>query len=134
MARCPGNAHFPRPTHYNNHHTLDTAFAEDNRPWINADANGMLVVLLLRRIAYTLLTLFRSVTQRSDDARAIAWKSLMRWVWATLIAATATGRHRGLDGPTVAAIRHRSGRRLIRTIPSRVRPMPTTSGQSRVSP
>ena len=28
----------------NNHHTLDTAFAEDDRPWIEADANGMLAV------------------------------------------------------------------------------------------
>jgi hypothetical protein len=37
-----------------NHHTLDTAFAEDDRPWIEADERGMLAVLLLRRIAYTL--------------------------------------------------------------------------------
>ncbi len=35
----------------NNHHTLDTAFAEDDRPWIEADEHGMLAVLLLRRIA-----------------------------------------------------------------------------------
>jgi hypothetical protein len=43
----------------NNHHTLDTAFAEDDRPWIEADEHGMLAVLLLRRIAYTLLALYR---------------------------------------------------------------------------
>src|SRR6266568_8040730 len=48
----------------NNHHTFDTAFAEDDRPWIEADADGMLAVLLLRRIAYTLLALFREVTLR----------------------------------------------------------------------
>lgn len=54
----------------NNHHTLDTAFAEDARPWIEADAHGMLAVLVLRRIAYSLLALFRSVTQRSDDSAA----------------------------------------------------------------
>lgn len=40
-----------------NHHTLDTAFAEDDRCWIEADPHGMLAVLLLRRIAYTLLAL-----------------------------------------------------------------------------
>jgi hypothetical protein len=71
-----------------NHHTLDTAFAEDDRPWIKADANGMLAVLLLRRIAYTLLALFRSVTLRSDESRAIRWKALLTWVRDALIAAT----------------------------------------------
>ena len=71
-----------------NHHTLDTAFAEDDHPWIVADGQGLLNVLVLRRIAYTLLALFRSVTQRSDEARAIRWGDLLRWVWATLVAAT----------------------------------------------
>jgi hypothetical protein len=71
----------------NNHHTLDTAFAEDHRPWIEADAHGMLAVLVLRRIAYTVLALFRSVTQRSDDQRGIRWKALLAWVRDALIAA-----------------------------------------------
>ena len=71
-----------------NHHTLDTAFAEDDRPWIEADANGMLVVLLLRRIAYTLLALFRSVTLRSDEGHALRWKNLLAWVRDALVAAT----------------------------------------------
>lgn len=70
-----------------NHHTLDTAFNEDERPWIVADGQGLLNVLVLRRIAYTLLALFRSVTQRSDEARAIRWKQLLAWVRATLLAA-----------------------------------------------
>jgi hypothetical protein len=70
----------------NNHHTLDTAFAEDERPWIEADANGMLAVLLLRRIAYTLLALFRAVTLRSDESRAIRWKALLVWVRDALVA------------------------------------------------
>ncbi len=70
-----------------NHHTLDTAFAEDDRPWIEADANGMLAVLLLRRIAYTMLALFRSVTQRSDENRAARWKLLLAWVRDALVAA-----------------------------------------------
>jgi hypothetical protein len=70
-----------------NHHTLDTAFAEDDRPWIEADANGMLAVLLLRRIAYTLLALFRSTTLRSSESRAIRWKALLAWVRDALVAA-----------------------------------------------
>lgn len=72
-----------------NHHTLDTAFKEDDHPWIVADGRGLLNVLVLRRIAYTLLALFRSVTQRSDEARAMRWNDLLRWVYATLLAATA---------------------------------------------
>ena len=71
-----------------NHHTLDAAFEEDERPWIVADGQGLMNVLVLRRIAYTLLALFRSVTQRGDDARAIRWKTLLRWVCATLLATT----------------------------------------------
>jgi hypothetical protein len=72
----------------NNHHTLDTAFAEDDRPWITGDARGTLAVVLLRRIAYTVLTLFRSVTQRSEERRAMRWKVLLSWVRDTLVGAT----------------------------------------------
>ena len=60
-----------------NHHTFDTAFAEDDRPWIEADEYGMLAVLVIRRIAYTLLALFRAVTQRSEENRAMRWKALL---------------------------------------------------------
>ena len=72
-----------------NHHTLDTAFAEDDRPWIEADEQGMLAVLLLRRIAYTLLALFRAVTLRSDEHRSMRWKALLAWVRDALVAASA---------------------------------------------
>ncbi len=71
----------------NNHHTLDTAFAEDYRPWIEADPHGMLAVLLLRRIAYTLLALFRAAS-RSEGGRAIRWRALLTWVRDVLVAAT----------------------------------------------
>jgi hypothetical protein len=71
----------------NNHHTLDTAFAEDRRPWIEVDANGMLAILVLRRVVYTLLALYRSVTLRSDENRATRWLDLLAWVRDTLIAA-----------------------------------------------
>lgn len=70
------------------HHTLDTAFTEDERPWIVADGTGTLAVLVLRRMAYTLLALFRSVTSRGEAARAMRWGELLRRVWVTLVAAT----------------------------------------------
>ena len=41
------------------HQILDQSFEEDTKPWVLNDPNGMLVVLVLRRIAYTLLTLYR---------------------------------------------------------------------------
>jgi hypothetical protein len=69
------------------HCTLDTAFAEDERPWIEADPQGMLAVLLLRRIAYTLLALFRAAS-RTDDGRAIRWQALLTSVRDILVAAT----------------------------------------------
>ena len=47
-----------------------------------------LVVATLRRIAYSILTLFRSVTQRSDQQRAVPWKPLMRDVLFALVATT----------------------------------------------
>jgi len=72
----------------NAHHTLDTAFAEDDRPWIAADPQGMLAVLVLRRIAYTLLTLYRAVTLRSDEGHATRWKALLQSVRDVLVAAT----------------------------------------------
>ncbi len=72
----------------NNHHTFDTAFAEDDRPWIEADANGMLAVLILRRIAFTLLALFRA-SLRTEHTRAMPWSDLMHWMCVTLVAATA---------------------------------------------
>jgi hypothetical protein len=68
------------------HHTLDTAFAEDDRPWIEADPQGMLAVLLLRRIAYTLLALFRAAS-RTDEGRAVRWRALLTWVRDVLVAA-----------------------------------------------
>jgi len=70
------------------HFTLDTALAEDDHPWIVNDPQGMVVVALLRRIAYNLLALFRNVTQRSEDRRGTPWRDLMRWMYNALIALT----------------------------------------------
>ena len=74
----------------NCHNTWDTAFEEDDRLWITADPKGAMNVMLLRRIAYNMLALFRAVTQRSEEKRMTPWKDLLRWVYNTLIAAQET--------------------------------------------
>jgi hypothetical protein len=71
----------------NCHNTWDKLFREDTRPWIKKP-RGMLNVMMLRRIAYTMMALFRSVTQRSDKARAVPWKRLMKQFYNAFIAAT----------------------------------------------
>ena len=71
------------------HQSLDAAFAEDAHPWIESVPRAAVVVAILRRIAYDLLTLFRSVTQRAETNRQLPWRSLMRDLYITLVAATA---------------------------------------------
>ncbi|HJW76113.1 MAG TPA: ISAs1 family transposase [Thermoleophilia bacterium] len=80
----------------NCHHTWDAVLQEDEHPWIQRCPRATVVVMVLRRIAYNLLTLFRSVTQRSDDRRQMPWRDLLRAIYITLIAATddTLGRHR----------------------------------------
>jgi hypothetical protein len=79
------------------HQILDTAFEEDDHPWIETLRNtrrgeacprAALVVAILRRIAYTMLALFRSVTQRSDERRATPWQTLMTDLFVALISTT----------------------------------------------
>jgi hypothetical protein len=70
------------------HQILDTAFEEDDHPWIEACTRAALVVAILRRIAYTMLALFRSVTQRSDERRATPWQTLMTDLFVSLISTT----------------------------------------------
>lgn len=71
------------------HNTWDTAFKEDDNPWIETDPKGMVAVLVLRRLAYNVLALFRAVTQRSEERRQTPWKTVIRWVYNMLIAAQA---------------------------------------------
>lgn len=87
----------------NCHHTWDTVFKEDERPWIVAHPRGMVVVMLLRRIAYNLLALFRSVTQRSEERRLVPWLTLLRWLYQAVVSATPddVGALRG-RGPVAA--------------------------------
>ncbi len=58
------------------HQILDVAFLEDDHPWIESEPRAALVVAVLRRIAYTMLALFRGVTQRSDERRTVPWRTL----------------------------------------------------------
>lgn len=70
------------------HQALDVSFEEDDHPFIEANPRGALVVAILRRIAYTILTLFRSVTQRSDERRHVPWKELMRDLFVAFLTTT----------------------------------------------
>lgn len=72
------------------HNTWDrkNVFDEDNHPWIESHPRAMVVLMLLRRIAYNMLELFRTVTQRSQEKRQTPWRDLMRWIYNTVIAAT----------------------------------------------
>lgn len=74
----------------NCHNTWDTAFEEDDHPWIVANPKGAINVMLLRRLTYNMLALFRSVTQRSEENRMAPWRDILRWVYNTLIAARET--------------------------------------------
>lgn len=58
------------------HQTFDRIFQEDTRPWV-LQPRAMVVVQLLRRLVYTMLSLFRSVTQRSEIKKQIPWKTLL---------------------------------------------------------
>ena len=59
------------------HWTLDVPLQEDAHPWIESEPQGALVLALLRRVAYNMLSLFRAVTLRAEDNRATPWKSLL---------------------------------------------------------
>ena len=88
----------PRPTRHDCHNTWDTAFAEDDRPWIVASPQGTVVMMLLRRIAYNMLALYRAVTQRAEEKRRTPWKALLRWMRDMLVA---------LDEEDLAGLRNR---------------------------
>ena len=70
------------------HHTFDTVFAEDDRRWIEVDPVGALVIVILRRIAYSLLAFYRAVTLRSEERRYPPWKDLLTRIFVAMVAAT----------------------------------------------
>ena len=89
---------FPRSTHHQCHNTWDTVFKEDDRPWIDSDPKGTVVVMLLRRLAYNMLALFRSVSQRSELRRQMPWRDLIRAMYNAMIS---------LSGSDLAGLRAR---------------------------
>ena len=70
------------------HMIWDTVMSEDKRPWI-LRPSGMVVVMLLRRLVYNLLTLYRTVTLRSERNRSQSWTRLLRDINRALLRATA---------------------------------------------
>lgn len=70
----------------NCHNTWDKILREDERPFIH-EPQGLVVVALLRRLAYNALSLFRSVTQRSEAKRAKPWKELLQDIRDALVSA-----------------------------------------------
>ena len=70
------------------HQILDGAFAEDDHPWVLENPRLTVVVMILRRIGYTLLTIFRSITQRSDDRRQQPWHCLLQRIRDAVLLAT----------------------------------------------
>lgn len=71
----------------NCHWVWDVAFEEDDRPWLY-HPQGMVVLMVLRRVAYNMLALFRAVTLRGPESRATPWPTLLRAVYRALIRAT----------------------------------------------
>jgi hypothetical protein len=63
---------------------MENSFEEDKHPWIHADANGTLVVQILRRVVFTLLTLYRSVTLRNEEESISPWRRHLEWIKDTL--------------------------------------------------
>lgn len=70
------------------HGVFDRFLREDDRPWLYA-AHGMLAVMLLRRVAYNLLVLYRNVTRRGERKRDIPWAELLARMRLMLTAAAA---------------------------------------------
>lgn len=72
----------------NVHWVLDAIFREDKRPWIETDPKGTVVVNVLRRIALSMLSLFRRALMRRDEDRAVEWRVLLDWIRRTTTTVT----------------------------------------------
>jgi len=80
------------------HGVLDRVFAEDHRHWIETP-HGFLVCAALRRVALTLVGIFRSVTLRAEASHERPWRDYFRWLGHALAIA---------DGEILAGLRPRS--------------------------
>jgi predicted transposase YbfD/YdcC len=58
------------------HCVLDVSFQEDRHPW-SRDPHLKLIVALLRRLAFNLVSAFRGVHLRSEKNRAMPWKEVL---------------------------------------------------------
>ncbi len=83
------------------HGTLDIAFQEDDYPWIE-EPQGMVNVMILRRIAMIILSVFRAVTLTSEDKRRTPWGRLFTLLRDALITATVALLDRFRPRPTPA--------------------------------
>jgi predicted transposase YbfD/YdcC len=70
------------------HQILDGAFQEDDRPWVSHSPRLTTVIMILRRIGYTLLAVFKHVTQRSEPRRSEPWHVLLSRVRDAMLLAT----------------------------------------------
>lgn len=70
----------------NGHCVLDVSMNEDNRPW-SRQPHIHLLIALLRRVAFNLLSLYRGVCQRSEKNRAMPWRSLLNQVYVVWVSA-----------------------------------------------
>jgi hypothetical protein len=85
------------------HQILDDAFDEDQRPWVTQNPRLTAVIMILRRIGYTLLTIFKHVTERSESRQSEPWHVLLSRIRDAMLLATDT---------IVAAARRRSAEPL----------------------
>jgi hypothetical protein len=75
------------------HQILDVTFQEDEHPWVIQNPRLTATVMILRRIGYTLLSIFKLITQRSDHRRQETWRILLNRIRDALLHATAPTFH-----------------------------------------
>ena len=68
------------------HQILDVAFEEDDKPWIREDPQGLLNLMILRRIATTLMALYKHVRARAEELREMTWREWIQLVRDVCIA------------------------------------------------
>jgi predicted transposase YbfD/YdcC len=71
----------------NGHCTLDVSMKEDKRPW-SRHPHVHLIIALLRRVAFNLLSLYRGVYQRGEENRRMPWRRLLTQVGTVWVSAT----------------------------------------------
>ena len=82
------------------HNVLDTRFREDDQPWLYATV-GMLVIMMLRRIALNVLMLYRNIARCGERKADVPWAELFSWMRVGLTAACEDDV-RGLKWPSRA--------------------------------